>query len=581
MLFYEEIRDKMKCSNKSSNKNSITQKNKKKPLFFNNNKTEKEAFSNKNNINNIKKSNSFFISKKLQELKNAPNSIGIKKENKIENNKKNMNKPNKKYSYTFQSFYNNYPRPEPLPKKIDIRIINNSSTFSTSNNNETSNRYKARSDKSIYDDKKILFILTNLGLENLYIKFKDNFITYNDLNFLTKDDFIEMKIPIGPRNRIIHFIHELKKNGMNINFDELRNFIHKYKESISGKNTKINENNQYDEDVLDSNNKYIFNKKLQNNSSVLSPAYEYEKNENISFLEKNKNDNKNNISFFSKYNKSNINILRDFYNFKNIENTNIYNKKKNDSSEKQLENEISENEKVNKLNQIINDINYEIKSNSYIFDNKNNLNKCKKPNTTKNIGHIKKNNFIYNNNITYNYEYVKSPHLQKNYSNFSKYNEHIPKIKNRSKNIKSLIIKDKSLSLSRNSKNEAFHSFNHILSKNLLNKLEIINKEVEKYENNYERLKNETKRRNKNVIRILSSNNFFFKNKHGYINSNNNISIGNNDENIDIFGVNDLQIEKKRNLKNEINNINVKDNDNDNEFYIDNYFENNNYKYIK
>ena len=576
MLFYEEIRNKMKCSNKSSNKNNITQKNiKKKPSFFNNNKTEKEPFSNKNNINNIKKSNSFFMSKKLQELKNAPNYIGIKKENKIENNKKYMNKPNKKYSYTFQSFYNNYPRPEPLPKKIDIRIINNSSTFSTSNINETSNRYKTRSDKTIYDDKKILFILTNLGLENLYIKFKDNFITYNDLNFLTKDDFIEMKIPIGPRNRIIHFIRELKKNGMNINFDELRNFIHKYKESISGKNTKINENNIYDENILDLNNKYIYNKKSQNNSSVLSSAYESEKNENISFLEKNKNDNKNNISFFSNtnYNKSNINILREFYNFKNIENTNINNKKKNYSSEKQLENiEISENEKVNKLNQIINDINYKIKSNSYIFDNKNNSNKYKKPNTTKNIGNIKKNNYIYNNNITYNYEYVKSPHLQKNNSNFSKYNSHVPKIKNRSKNIKSLIIKDKSLSLSRNSKNEVFHSFNHILSKNLLNKLEIINKEVEKYQNNYERLKNETKRRNKNVIRILSCNSFFFKNKNGYINSN-------NDENIDYFGVNDLLIEKERNLKNEIKNDNVKDNDS--EFYIDNYFGNNNYKYNK
>ena len=576
MLFYEEIRNKMKCSNKSSNKNNITQKNiKKKPSFFNNNKTEKEPFSNKNNINNIKKSNSFFMSKKLQELKNAPNYIGIKKENKIENNKKYMNKPNKKYSYTFQSFYNNYPRPEPLPKKIDIRIINNSSTFSTSNINETSNRYKTRSDKTIYDDKKILFILTNLGLENLYIKFKDNFITYNDLNFLTKDDFIEMKIPIGPRNRIIHFIRELKKNGMNINFDELRNFIHKYKESISGKNTKINENNIYDENILDLNNKYIYNKKSQNNSSVLSSAYESEKNENISFLEKNKNDNKNNISFFSNtnYNKSNINILREFYNFKNIENTNKNNKEKNYSSEKQLENiEISENEKVNKLNQIINDINYKIKSNSYIFDNKNNSNKYKKPNTTKNIGNIKKNNYIYNNNITYNYEYVKSPHLQKNNSNFSKYNSHVPKIKNRSKNIKSLIIKDKSLSLSRNSKNEVFHSFNHILSKNLLNKLEIINKEVEKYQNNYERLKNETKRRNKNVIRILSCNSFFFKNKNGYINSN-------NDENIDYFGVNDLLIEKERNLKNEIKNDNVKDNDS--EFYIDNYFGNNNYKYNK
>ena len=41
--------------------------------------------------------------------------------------------------------------------------------------------------------------------------------------------------------------------------------------------------------------------------------------------------------------------------------------------------------------------------------------------------------------------------------------------------------------------------------------MDLITKEVEKYESNYERLKNETKIRNKNVNLILSNNNIIIK----------------------------------------------------------------------
>ena len=231
-------------------------------------------------------------------------------------------------SYIFKNFHN-YPLPEPLPKKIDIRIINNNSNFNTNNINNTTSIYKNKDDKSIYDDKKILFILLNLGLENLFSKFKDNCITFNDLKFLTKEDFIEMKIPIGPRNRIIHFIQELQKVKNNLDFEGLKNFIEKYKIYISEYKPKnISENNKKNEEslkIIDLNdNKYIIN----------DSQYESEKFNNLSIFDKYKNDSQYNNSFFSynksnnNNNKSNINILDNYNNFKFNHNINsIHNDK--------------------------------------------------------------------------------------------------------------------------------------------------------------------------------------------------------------------------------------------------------------
>ena len=89
MLYYEEIRNKMKYSNKAINNNNVTQKiTSKMPFYIGKDKAEKESYINKKyNINNIKKSSSFFISKKIQELKNNQNLINFKKEHKIENTK--------------------------------------------------------------------------------------------------------------------------------------------------------------------------------------------------------------------------------------------------------------------------------------------------------------------------------------------------------------------------------------------------------------------------------------------------------------------------------------------------------------
>lgn len=45
--------------------------------------------------------------------------------------------------------------------------------------------------------------LKGLNLEHLKVKFDNNLITFRDLKLLTRQDYLDMNIPIGPRNRIL------------------------------------------------------------------------------------------------------------------------------------------------------------------------------------------------------------------------------------------------------------------------------------------------------------------------------------------------------------------------------------------
>ena len=560
MLFYDEIRRKIKNQSKSNLNNNIIQNNKqKKSLPFNNYKAEKESNSKLNIIDNKSKSNSFFMTKKKKELQDITN---LKKDNKIITKKNPNKKKNKQFLYTFQNFYNNYPIPEPLPKKIDIRIINDNNN----NSNITNLNESKRNEKSLYDDKTILFILTNLGLEDLFLKFKENRITYNDLQFLTKEDFIEMKIPIGPRNRIIHFIQEMQRNKAPLDFESLRNFIDKYKKKISNLNQNINfgKNNISNDRIKieNKNDNFIYDKKSQN-SLIFSSQFDLDKNDNLSPLDKNINsflsfNNYYNNNIYS--NKSNNNNLEDFSNFNQDKDKNK-NKNKMDNevnpqkylSEKHLENiyssySLNNGKKKNEENSKNND--------KFLFGKSQSLLKKYNP-------HNKSNDLKFKN-YTYNYEYIKVRHLKKNYSNYN-YKEYIPtkkkikpntkeKNKNRNKNKNNVLKRNYTYTNIKNNEKiknqyESFYSNNSNLSRNLLNKLDLITKEVEKYESNYERLKNETKIRNKNVNLILSNNNIIIKkNNNNHQKSRNVIYVHNKD----------LENEKERSLKNELNSRNFR-----------------------
>ena len=440
LLYYNERRNKIKNKNNSTTKNVFRLQTKMDKSFISKDKKiNKGLFANSKTIN-FEKSNSFFIPKKIGELKTITNYTNTHKYKMDENHKNQLikNENKKQYSYTFQNFYNNYPQPEPFPKKIDIRIINQ-------NDNNSNNKSR---NKEIYDDKKILFILSNLGLENLYSKFKDNFITYNDLKFLSKDDFVEMKIPIGPRNRIIHFIKEFNKIEKQLDFQELKLFLDEYNKIISGKIVykKNNDNNN--------KNRFCSNPLLFNSCNDFNINNDIINNSDINNHKKNK-------------------IFQSFINDKNsysIDDTEIKeyicnNHKKRNRNKNKENNNSSMDIDFYKTNFTYND--ESIKYPSKIFDNKNDT---KTPlNKFKNFYFKKPNKLIRNNT-------------------FNKING------------------------AKNVRHKSFKMNNINLSKTFKSKLDLITKEVEKYELNYKKLKNETKRRNKNVQKILSNNLFYSKN---------------------------------------------------------------------
>ena len=276
-----------------------------------------------------------------------------------------------------------------------------------------------------------------------------------------------MNIPIGPRNRLIHFIKEFKKIKEPLDFKQLKYFIDEYNKEISGKNNNKNKN--------------YFSSQNSNNSLFLYSQIEQNK-KNISFFEDNKTEKINN------YNNSDI---------LNIKKTNKYfsqSKLPNSKSEKKI-NKIKKNE--NKKN---------INNNKNSSNNSISLDFCK-------------------TNFTCNEESMKCPSSIHDYKNNSKI------IKNNEKKTHKLIRNNafinKKFFGAKKILRKSHIINNYNLSKIFMNKLDIINKEVEKYEINYKKLKTVSKDRNKKIQKILSGDSFYKKSsdllKSKVHNDNNNI----------------------------------------------------------
>lgn len=133
------------------------------------------------------------------------------------------------------------PDPEPFPKKYnDCYSAFNKNVCFIPNRKHSYEQIIQTSQRdmnvdmdinSIDVDQKLLFVLKNLKIDNLYQIFINNGIYFRDLFLLSKDDLVEIKIPIGPRNRILYFIKLFNKSAKNYDFEELNNFFKDKKEN--------------------------------------------------------------------------------------------------------------------------------------------------------------------------------------------------------------------------------------------------------------------------------------------------------------------------------------------------------------
>ena len=253
-------------------------------------------------------------------IKRSTDSLSNKE--KINNQKNNYNGNNIKVSKTSQNFYEYFPQPEPLPKTINYNFnINNNLKYKTDYSNSKDSTIANSTFNNKKEDNNILYLLMNLNLGNLYNTFISNCISFHDLFLLTKDDFIEMKIPIGPRNRIIHFIREYKKSGKNFDFMELSSFLNYYKKLIGKPN--INEINfdetfQFKKNLIEDNkNSYQDNNNINNKGILLLNS---KCSDSSIKLINNIKVKENNIQRLKKYNSFNFNAVKENKNNENNHN---------------------------------------------------------------------------------------------------------------------------------------------------------------------------------------------------------------------------------------------------------------------
>ena len=446
------------------------------------------------------------------------------------------------------------------------------------NNNNINNNVN---NNQIMNDKKLIYILHNLELEELIDIFEKNYIFFDDLFLLSKEDFVEMKIPIGPRNRIINFIEKYKKYSKTYDFDELTLFMNKYKKILLNTNSNINNNfninvtpttnNKYKSSINSENNP---NKKSFNSQGSDAPGRglnmsNFDENETLSprneelkinkyFNSKPKNKNKSNINNNDKKNM----IIKDMNKLINS-NTNIT----KSNNEKIINSPIDDNIQTNKINENI------IKCTTSRINNFSNLNNIETSNDNSanlfsnslfneygtNINNI---NEIYNKNLET---------INKNKRNINTYNPNNQNnsfksdninhfLSTNSSKIKDSLIDKNNINILNNNNNNKYDSPSLNFLNNKLNYKPInpyknfqnIFSEIENYQINYEKMKKENDERNNKINNLLEKKNRpniqYLKMKI---------------KNCKYFNDDDLKNESERNLENELQKMNFqKDNDN-------------------
>ena len=401
--------------------------------------------------------------------------IKKEKERELENNLPQFYTNNKNYSEYFlrNDLFNDNKKeeqneeiPEPEPYIINKYITknksyNNFNKVRINNNCEKINQSKSNSNRNKNTtDLKLNFTLSNLELNELKNVFEDNYIFFEDLFLLTKEDFIEMKIPIGPRNRLLNFIKKYKNYAKTFDLNELSSFMNKYKDSINSNeiDTTIGE-------TPSTNNKY---RSTMTNSK--------EKKLNISNLEEEtNNNNKNNI----------IDDLNEIINQNNNNNKRCNTYKTIES--RNYNDEDIDTEKDNNKNN--NNVNKNIFSNSlfneftsYATDLKDSNFDFVDVNNTKNQNKLNKSNML-------KIECLNSL-ISKNNSPFITNNDLIQNKNNKVGN-QNIYVKTKS----KMQQNTYYKNYQNIFS------------EIEKYQMNYEKMKKENDDRNNKINNLLDKKN--------------------------------------------------------------------------
>ena len=399
------------------------------------------------------------------------------------------------------------------------------------------------------DDYKLIFILKNLNLHYLINVFKNNYVSFNDLFLLTKDDLKEMKIPIGPRNKIIHFIEQYKKQMKSLELDEISNFLVIYKNILSPKpypppqmtennpnSTMPTTNNEQSNRIKDysNNNIFLYNDTFSNeNKGENSQDINYHQYNEILNINKKQNineyikNNNSNYPFLNSFNhkresfdnnnihvhKRNSSVLRNLkassyinprhnssisINLKKLKSSKNKDKSQNNSS---IHKKTTNNQKYKKINK-----NSEVKSSINKIKQKQSNHKCyyrNDLNSTYNINNEQSFNIPKSERL-YNYKKNKHDIL---------HNSMIIKNSNnkRQKLFKQKVIKKEKINLRKNNSNLSFNiklknndtNYLNNINNKIIESFQNLNKEVEMFQTQYKKMKKESFDREKKIKNLL------------------------------------------------------------------------------
>lgn len=378
---------------------------------------------------------------------------------------------NKYYSYSkIQNFFNNNGSKDLIQnKRNNINLINNNNfqnfvqNINNLNKNECfDNNINKNNKKNIYE-KKMIYILSSLNLDNLINIFSYNCIGFNDLFLLTKKDLIEMKIPIGQRNRLMHFIEKYRTNTKkNYDFDDIKKYLNIYK------NIYIN-NTFIDRDIT-------------NKINTMPNITNYNDSNNLILDNKNENSLKKQKLYLinSKNNKSKISIKKNEienikFNDSKIESDN----NKLDESNSSCENNIKINN-ISIVNNLIKNNKNENLNSSTIQGNKDNKN-------SPTFSSVSNSKAALIDDL--NYQDIILLNNKNNQKNFSTITSNLEQNDTTSTTIKYQLI---------NNKNK---------SNNFLKKCNNILNEVDNFNLIYTQLKQKTQNRNKQISILLNKKN--------------------------------------------------------------------------
>ena len=80
-----------------------------------------------------------------------------------------------------------------------------------------------------YQDFRLNYVMTKLGLESLIPVFEQYHMSFNDILFLSKEDLEEIGLKIFQKNRLISFIEEYSAQAKNYSLEEIETFFEENK----------------------------------------------------------------------------------------------------------------------------------------------------------------------------------------------------------------------------------------------------------------------------------------------------------------------------------------------------------------